>query len=145
MDAIGINIDFDIQKWPDLVKKAKQNKLQVGSYMAWNADYPDGENFFQLLYGPNALGGSNDANFQLKEYDRLYEQSRKLPDSPERTRLYNEMNRLILAYAPWKLGVHRIRTHMTQPWLLNYKKHPILHQGWKFLDIDLDRLSQSGK
>lgn len=145
MDAIGINIDFEIQKWPDLVKKAKQNKLQVGGYLAWHADYPDGENFFQLLYGPNSFGGSNDANFQLKEYDRLYEQSRKLPDSPERTRIYNEMNRLIIAYAPWKLGVHRIRTHLAHPWLLNYKKHPILHHGWKFLDIDLDRLSKSGK
>jgi len=145
MDAIGIHIDMEIQKWPDLVKKAKQNKIQMGGYLAWHADYPDGENFYQLLYGPNSFGGSNDANFQLKEYDRLYEASRKLPDSPERTLIYNEMARLIIAYAPWKLGVHRIRTHMTQPWLLNYKKHPILHQGWKYLDIDLDALNRATK
>jgi oligopeptide transport system substrate-binding protein len=144
MDAIGINIDFDVQKWPDLVKKAKLNKLQVGSYLSWQADYPDAENFFQLLYGPNS-GSSNDAFFRQKEFDSLYEQSRRLPDSSERTRLYYEMNRLILVYAPWKLGVHRIRTHLAQPWLLNYKKHPILHQGWKYLDIDLGRLGKSGK
>jgi oligopeptide transport system substrate-binding protein len=144
MDAIGINIDFDIQKWPDLVKKAKLNKLQIGNYLSWHADYPDAENFFQLLYGPNA-GSSNDAFFKLKEFDSLYEQSRKLPDSSERTRLYYEMNRLILVYAPWKLGVHRIRTHMAQPWLLNYKKHPILHSPWKFLDVDLDLLNKIGK
>ena len=61
-----------------------------------------------------------------------------MPDSPQRTRLYDQMTELFLVYAPWKLGVHRVQTHLNQPWLLNYKKHPILHEGWKYLDVDLD-------
>jgi hypothetical protein len=51
------------------------------------------------------------------------------------------MNRLVVAYAPWKLGFHRLRTHMAHPWVRNFKKHPILHQGWKYMDVDLAALA----
>jgi ABC-type transport system substrate-binding protein len=144
MDAIGIRITFKKAKWPDLNKEGKAGTLQIGSFLAWHADYPDGDNFLQMLYGPNSHQ-SNYANFRLPEFDALYEKARRMPDSPERTHLYQEMTRLFLAYAPWRLGVYRIRSHFTHPWLLNFKKHPILHQGWKYLDIDLDALSKSGR
>jgi ABC-type transport system substrate-binding protein len=141
MDAIGIHIRFLKEKWPDLNKKGKLGKIQVGSFYAWHADYPDADNFLQLLYGPNAHQ-SNYANFKLPEFDRLYEKAKLMPDSPERTQIYNEMTRIMLVYAPWKLGVHRIWTHLNHPWLLNYKKHPIMHQGWKYLDVDLEMLNK---
>lgn len=138
MDAIGINIKFKKARWPDLNKESKAAKLQVGSFLAWYADYPDGDNFLQLLYGPNASPQSNAANFALPAFDRLYERARRMPDSPERTRLYQQMTKLFLVYAPWKLGVHRLQTHVNQPWLLNYKKHPIVLQAWKYFDVDLE-------
>ena len=139
MDAIGINIKFRKARWPDLNKESKASKLQVGSFLAWYADYPDGDNFLQLLYGPNSSPQSNAANFALPAFDRLYERARRMPDSPERTLLYQQMTKLVLAYAPWRLGVHRVQTHLSQPWLLNYKKHPIMHQGWKYLDVDMEK------
>jgi ABC-type transport system substrate-binding protein len=138
MDAIGINVKFKKARWPDLNKESRGGTLQIGSFIAWYADYPDGDNFLQLLYGPNSSPQSNYSNFALPAFDRLYEQARRMPDSPARTKLYQEMTRLFLAYAPWRLGVHRMQSHLSQPWLLNYKKHPILHQAWKYLDLDLD-------
>ena len=135
MKAVGVRMSFRKEKWPDLVKASRLGQLQIGKFLAWHADYPDGENFFQLLYGPNA-GQSNDARFDLPEFNRLYEASRLLPDSPERNRLYARMNELVLAYAPWKLGFHRIRTHMAHPRVRNFKKHPILHHGWLYLDVE---------
>jgi ABC-type transport system substrate-binding protein len=143
MDAIGINIKFKKERWPDLNKEAKNKTLQVGSFYAWFADYPDGDNFLQMLYGPNSAPQSNLANFNLPEFNRLYQRARTMPDSEKRTGLYEEMSRLFLAYAPWRLGVHRIQTHLNQPWLLNYKKHPILLEGWKYFDIDLQLQRQA--
>ena len=49
----------------------------------WIADFPDGDNFYQLLYGPNA-GRANYARFNLPAYNQRYEQARALADSPER-------------------------------------------------------------
>lgn len=137
MDAVGIRMVFKKAKWPDLLKESKLGKLQIkGS--AWHADYPDADNFLQLLYGPNS-NQSNDARFKLAEFDRLYEKAKKLPDSPERTALYQDMTKLMLVYAPWKLGVHRLGANLIQPWVIGYKMHPTLHALWKYVDIDAAR------
>ena len=94
------------------------------------------QNFLQLLYGPNT-GQSNESEFKLPEYDRLYEKSLTLPDSPERNEIYRELDRLLLAYAPWRLGVHRVFNHLQYPWVKGYKKHPILYTNFKYLDLDV--------
>jgi ABC-type transport system substrate-binding protein len=62
---------------------------------SWTMDYPDAENVMQLYYGPNAAPGSNSASYANPEYDRLYELSASMPESPQRTRIYRDMNRLL--------------------------------------------------
>ena len=135
MSAIGIRMTTVAVQFADLLKDRKVGKFQM-SNLAWIADYPDGQNFLQLLYGPNT-NISNDARFKLPEYDRLYSAALKLPDGPERSKLYREMNRLIVAYAPWRLGVNRTFSQFINPWVLGYKKHPILYTAFKYLDIDV--------
>jgi hypothetical protein len=42
-----------------------------------------------------------------------------------------------VAYVPWKMGVHRIRTDMWWPWLYGYRRHPIMtYNFWQYVDID---------
>ena len=137
MDAIGIRMEVEVAKWPDLRKKSKLGKLQ-NWHLAWAADYPDGENFYQLFYGPNC-GSSNDGCFQLAEFDALYEKAAGFPPGPERTAIYNQMARIVTVYAPWKLHSHRKRNQLAQPWILGWRKHPFLHEGYKYVDIDLQR------
>jgi ABC-type transport system substrate-binding protein len=135
LDAIGVRMEIETAKWPELRKKSKQGLLQTWS-LAWGADYPDGENFYQLLYGPNC-GTSNDGCFQRPEFDALFEKSQRLPPGPQRTAIYHELARLVAVWAPWKLTVHRKYNHMTQPWVLGWRKHPFLHEGYRYVDIDL--------
>src|SRR5215211_4130989 len=134
MRDVGIRSEAVAVQFGDLLKDKKVANY-VTAQSAWTADYPDAQNFLQLLYGPNS-GQSNESEFRLAEYDRLYEKSIAVPDSPERNQLYREMNRLILAYAPWRCGVHRIYNHLQYPWVKGYKKHPILYTNYKYLDID---------
>jgi len=134
MDAIGIRMVFKKDQTPELRKMARAGKVQMRQD-GWNADYPDAENFMQNLYGPN-VSQSNDSRFKLPEFDRLYEQAHNLPDSPERTRLYNRMTDIVIAYAPWKLTHHLLEDHVVQPWVVGYKAHPIRADIWKYLDID---------
>ena len=141
LDAVGIRMTVQTAKWPDLRKASKLGKLQDWD-LAWSADYPDAENFYQLLYGPNC-GISNDGCFKLAEFDALYEKAASMPPTPARTAIYNEMARLVAVYAPMKLHVHRKREQMVQPWILGWRKHPILHEGYKYVDIDLARRAQA--
>jgi oligopeptide transport system substrate-binding protein len=132
---VGLRLEAVPVQFADLLKDKKVGKFQM-SGSAWIADYPDAQNFLQLLYGPYT-GTSNESRFKLAEYDKLYEKSLKYPDGPERNALYREMNRLLLAYAPWRLGVHRIFNHLVYPWVQGYKKHPILYTNYKYLDLDV--------
>ncbi|MGZ5100910.1 MAG: ABC transporter substrate-binding protein [Usitatibacter sp.] len=86
MDDIGIRISFRKAKWPDLLKESNAGKLMMWQ-LAGSAAAPDAENWLQTFYGPNAGFKGNRSRFKMAEYDRLYERSRVMPDSPERTRL----------------------------------------------------------
>jgi oligopeptide transport system substrate-binding protein len=143
MEEIGIRMEVEVAKWPELRKKSKLGKLQSW-HLAWNGDYPDGENFYQLLYGPNC-GSSNDGCFEVKEFDQLYERLGTIPPGPERVQVFNQLARIITVYAPWKLFSHRKRNQVVQPWVLGWRKHPFLHEGYKFVDIDLDRRAKTIK
>ncbi|MBL8520776.1 MAG: hypothetical protein JNK75_08890 [Betaproteobacteria bacterium] len=131
---VGLRVDTVAVQFADHLKDRRVGKFQIAS-SAWIADYPDAQNFLQLFYGPNT-DQSNETRFRLKDYDALYEKSLTLPDSPERNRLYREMNRLILTHAPTRLGVHRTFNHLIYPWVKGYKKHPILFTSFKYLDVD---------
>jgi ABC-type transport system substrate-binding protein len=135
--AIGVRMEVEIAKWPDLRKKSHAGQLSNFA-AAWGADYPDGQNFYQLLYGPNCHQ-SNDGCFALPEYDRLYEKAISLPFGPERLAVYQQMDRIIAVYAPVLLQAHRMYNYMAQPWLLGWRKHPILKEGYRYADIDLSR------
>jgi oligopeptide transport system substrate-binding protein len=138
MDDIGIRVTFDkVEKLPELRKQARFGKVQSLSY-GWIADYPDGENFLQLMW-KGSIGQANYAMFDLPEYNALYERAKRLPDGPERNALYERMVKLILVYVPWMVETYKAETILMQPWLLNYRKHPFQHEPWRYLDIDLSR------
>ena len=133
LDGIGVRMEVHKDKFPELLKAEKQCKLMM-RVAAWIADYPDGDNFMQLLYGPN-IYQSNNACAKIPEYDRLYERTQKMPPGPERDALYREMTRLIEGYAPWRLTITRDRNMLVGPRVAGYKRHPILHAHWQYLDV----------
>ena len=135
MDAIGLRMAFKKDRVPELRKMARLGKIPMRAD-GWNADYPDAENFMQLLYGPNA-GQENNANFDLPEFNKLYEQAKALPDSPERTKLFNRMTELAIAYAPWRLTYHLLEDSVRHGWIRTYVPHPIRSQSWQYIDVDL--------
>jgi oligopeptide transport system substrate-binding protein len=132
-DAIGVRMDVHKDKFPELLKLEKQCKL-MSRTASWIADYPDGDNFMQLLYGPNIFQ-SNNACAKIPEYDALYAKSVRTPPGPERDRLYRDMAKIIEAYAPWRLTLSRYRNMLVQPQVQGYRKHPILHSHWQYIDI----------
>ena len=142
MDAIGIRMTFDkVEKLPELRKQAQNGRVQMLSY-GWIADYPDGENFLQLFWS-KSIGGANYSMFAMPAFDKLYEQIKIMPDSPERTAIYRRMVHMLWVYNPWRVNTLKQGTVLIQPWLLGYKKHPFGHAPWRYLDIDLSKLPTS--
>ncbi|HUH92369.1 MAG TPA: ABC transporter substrate-binding protein [Casimicrobiaceae bacterium] len=142
MKAIGVRMEFLKQKFPDLIKMGRAGKLQMWR-VGWITVYGEGDAFAQLLYGPN-IGQTNYARFSLPEYDELYRASRRLPDGPERNKLYRRMSELVAAYNPWWLGFYTIENTLVQPWVRGYKKHAYWEHPWKYLDL-AEKRGQAGR
>jgi hypothetical protein len=70
-------------------------------------DYPDAENTIQLFYGPNASPGSNSANYNNEEFNRLYQASSTMQPSPTRTAMYRNMNRIVIDDCATISGISR--------------------------------------
>ena len=134
LDDIGIRLNVVKGKWPDILKAARMGKIQFWQ-LGGSASIPDADTWLASLYGPNPDG--NMARFRLPAYDRIYEKARSLQDSPERTKLYQELARLVIAYAPWKVNTNRIRTDMWYPQVKGYRRSPILtYNFWKYIDVE---------
>ncbi|MGZ8212463.1 MAG: ABC transporter substrate-binding protein [Burkholderiales bacterium] len=142
LDSIGIRLAIHKDRFPELIKLENQCRLMMRG-AAWIADYPDGDNFMQLLYGPNS-GQSNNACYRSAEFDRRYRQSRLLRDGSERDRLYREMTRLMEVHTVWILADSRYRNVLLHPHVVGFRKHPVLHAEWLYLDIDSSRSSGAG-
>lgn len=133
LDRIGIRVVFITQNFADNLKAATQCTLMMWD-AAWIADYPEGENFTQQLYGPNA-GQGNNACYQSAAYDALFDKSRTLPPGPQRAALYTQMNRQMEADSVWAIHVSRVRSWLIRPWIKGFKKHPFMQTEWAYIDI----------
>ena len=134
MDKIGVRVEIHKDRFAELIKLANQCRLMM-KHSAWIADYPDGDNFMQLLYGANA-GQSNSACYKSAEFDKRYEKSRQLPDGAERNKLYREMTRQMEVDTAWLLTDSRYRNVLLQPYVVGYKKHPVFSHEWLYMDLD---------
>ncbi len=132
LDAIGVRADFRVSNFADNLKAATQCQYMIWGG-AWHADYPEGENFTQLLYGPN-VGRGNQSCYSSSAYDGLYKQAMQQPPE-KRMPYYEKMSRQIEADNPLILQDTRIRNWVIQSHIQGFKAHPIMNSNWQYLDI----------
>lgn len=137
MDRLGVVIVPRYNNWPTFLSRVERRQVQLFR-LSWIADYPDAENFLQLFYSPNASPGSNRSNYSNPDFDRLYEQARILPDSPERTELYRRMVEMVQEDCPWIFTHHPKAALLLQPWLENHTYHDFPYGMEKYYKIALD-------
>ena len=120
-----------------------QEKIRKGTaqlfYFGWNADYPDPENFLFLLYGKQAAvkhDGSNAANYQNADYDKLFEQVQTMENGPKRQELIDRMVDILRNDAPWVWGFHPKDYTLRHAWLLNRKPSKVGNNTLKYQRVD---------
>ena len=120
-----------------------QEKMRNGSgqlfLWGWNADYPDPENFFFLLYSKNGKvkqGGENAVNYQNAEFDSLFEQMRNMEDSAQRLLIIQKMQDIVRKDAPWVFGFHPKSFSLFHGWYKNLKPNLMANNRLKYTRID---------
>jgi oligopeptide transport system substrate-binding protein len=101
MKQIGLNVDIDYTTWARFLQMIDEKQAQVYD-LGWVADYPDEQDFWQLFYGKNGgPGGLNSCNYSNPAFDALYEKTQSMNPSPERDKLYEQMQDMVVEDCPW--------------------------------------------
>jgi ABC-type oligopeptide transport system substrate-binding subunit len=97
-DEYGISIEVrTYENFGSYLDALEENQFPMFG-LSWIADYPDPENFVDLLF----RGGSpeNHTNYDNREVNTLLEQAAAETDDQERWSLYREAEQIILQDAP---------------------------------------------
>ena len=109
--------------------------ISCGLNISWIGDYPDAENFLQLFYSKNS-GGCNRTNYCNPEFDRLYEELAKLPDSPERSVICRKMIKILTDDCVWIYEGIPLSWQLIHGWLENFYPHDFGFIRWKYISVD---------
>lgn len=134
MQRLGLQVRFLSSQWPENMKASRAGKLMMWS-LGSTASQPDAQDALERMYGPSA-GKANLARFQLDSFDALYRRIQNLPDGPERQDLFRQASKLIVAYAPYKIHVHRMLNDVNHPWVIGYRRPIFWQQLWQYIDLD---------
>ncbi len=104
----------------DLIKRRFQ-MFEIG----WIADYPDPENFLDLLFHSDS--NNNHTAYNNQEVDRLLETARTETDEAKRYQLYHQAEDMIVGEAPWIALWHSGEQYvLVQPHVKDYRLTPLI-------------------
>jgi len=135
MECINVKIKVVCHTFPELLRKVAQRETMMHA-LSWSGDYPDAETFLSLLYKSDQSVGAG-FNFNDPSYNRLYERAMIMPPSPERTALYEQMNKLAAEHVPAIYRVHQARPILYQGWVKNVLWADCLYGTEQYINIDL--------
>jgi oligopeptide transport system substrate-binding protein len=96
--VLGIQVDIQQTEWATFLQDLHAKRYQM-FLIAWGADYPDPQNFLDVLF--HSQSENNHGNYSNPEVDALLEQARVMQDQEARFELYNQIEQMILNDAPW--------------------------------------------
>lgn len=133
MDRIGIRLEVKKDKFPELLKQGKQCAISSWS-LGWTRS-ADAE-FVMKLLNSKTIGQNNYSCFENEEYDRNFEQLKRLPDGPERTKTLHNLYRLMEVYGVLSLSSSSVATRAHHARVHGFRKHPLLLSDWMYLDVE---------
>jgi oligopeptide transport system substrate-binding protein len=95
---LGIKTEFQQTEFATFLKDLHKGRFQMFD-IGWIADYPDPENFLDILFYSDS--SNNHTNYNNPDVDALLEQARIERDETMRFSIYNEVEQTILDDAPW--------------------------------------------
>ena len=98
-ENLGIEIELLQTEWAIFLGDLKQKRFQMFGGLGWVADYPDPENFLDVLF--HSESPNNHSKYVNLEVDRLLELARTELDETARFKIYHEVEEMILEDAPW--------------------------------------------
>jgi len=121
---LGISAEFQQTEFATFLKDLHKRRFQMFD-IGWIADYPDPENFLDILFYSDS--SNNHTNYNNSEVDRLLLKARVETDETIRYATYNEIEQIILDEAPWiPLWYSGERYTLVKPNVHDYFQTPLI-------------------
>jgi oligopeptide transport system substrate-binding protein len=136
--TLGITItveNIEPDKYNDLTYAGQHGQLFSGG---WCADYPDPENFTDVLFHTGAQ--QNQSHYSNAQVDALLEQARTERDVAKRLQLYQQAEQLIVNDAPVIFTTHGVSHVLVKPYVQGYVLTPIGVPLEQYLSIDASQM-----
>ncbi len=116
-EQLGIRMRVIENTFARLMEKEDQGNFQLTTGSGWGADYPDAENFQFLFYSKNfPPEGKNVGRYKNPEFDKLFEKTSTMENTPERLALLRQMNDILIEDCPIILNFNKGYYTIEQPW-----------------------------
>lgn len=124
---LGVDVGLDIVQWSQHLERIDAGDAPFFR-LGWIADYPEPDNFLNLLWGKNAapegeISPINSTRYNNPEFDRLYEQALTTQDRTERMNLYAQAEQIAVNDAPMLWIYYDMQFRLLQPWVKNYQSN----------------------
>ena len=96
---LGGEVAMQQVEWATYLQDRNQNKFQAFAGLGWEADYPDPQDFLDILF--HSESSINHGGYSNPAVDAVLEDARIEPDAAKRVALYNEAEKLIVEEAAW--------------------------------------------
>jgi len=139
-EQLGIRVTIRENTFASMLERQLRGTYQF-LMAGWSADYPDPENYFFLLYGPNLPpNGYNQAFYQNPEFDAIFQKMATLEDSPERAAYIKQLNDIITRDMPIAPLFNSVRMGLAQPWTPRIVKNYYVSQfgGARYTILDTE-------
>ena len=107
LNDVGLEVEMSYLDWPSYMEKINSKSLQMFLF-GWVATVPDAMDFMEIFYSPKWKAGTKSFNYYNPQFDKLFQQVEVMPDSPERRKLYRQMETIVMDDCPAAFLNHRI-------------------------------------
>ena len=96
---LGVEVEIQQVEWATYLEDLDAKKFQAYAGLGWEADYPDPQDFLDILF--HSESSINHGDFKNAEIDAVLEEARVEADINKRIALYHQAEQMIVDAAPW--------------------------------------------
>ena len=134
---IGVKAEIKSFEWGEYRKRAQAGEHQMAQ-LGWTGDNGDPDNFLHTLLGcasAQSASGSNIAKWCHKPFDDLVTKAKVTTDQAERTKLYEEAQKVFKEQAPWFTVAHAVQLKPVRKEVVDFKLSPFGRHTFYGVDI----------
>ena len=134
---IGVKAEIKSFEWGEYRKRAQAGEHQMAQ-LGWTGDNGDPDNFLHTLLGcasAQSASGSNIAKWCYKPFDDLVTKAKVVTNQAERTKLYEEAQKIFKEQAPWFTVAHAVQLKPVRKEVVDFKLSPFGRHTFYGVDI----------